>query len=207
VKRWWNASPARVAFCLRGPRQPPHQPRPPAAAPPSLCFLHPMQLSRLDSLLPSRPSLAGWCRRLLAPDGRDGPRAKTRRLACPNREAQPASLTRFRPCIKACCPLVAIRPAGPSPAWPQAALPAAVHNACAFAAQPRVRAMRHVDTPTWRRGESGILSFTLFLSEPDAIATANWVLEVSPWCRRTLSAPCRRFLIRLPSTLLHRVEP
>lgn len=63
---------------------------------------------------------------------------------------------------------------------------------------------RHVDN-AWMRGGRSDLSFTVFLSEPDAYAGGALVLE-SPSGEESFRLPAGHALV-YPSTLLHRVEP
>jgi PKHD-type hydroxylase len=63
---------------------------------------------------------------------------------------------------------------------------------------------RHVDN-AWMRGGRSDLSFTVFLSEPEAYEGGALVLE-SPNGEESFRLPAGHALI-YPSTLLHRVEP
>ena len=63
---------------------------------------------------------------------------------------------------------------------------------------------RHVDN-AWMRGGRSDLSFTVFLSEPDAYAGGDLVLE-SPDGEESFRLQAGHALV-YPSTLLHRVEP
>ena len=63
---------------------------------------------------------------------------------------------------------------------------------------------RHVDN-AWMRGGRSDLSFTLFLSEPEAYAGGALVLE-TPGGEESFRLPAGHALV-YPSTLLHRVEP
>ena len=63
---------------------------------------------------------------------------------------------------------------------------------------------RHVDN-AWMRGGRSDLSFTVFLSEPEAYEGGALVLE-SPGGEESFRLPAGHALV-YPSTLLHRVEP
>jgi PKHD-type hydroxylase len=63
---------------------------------------------------------------------------------------------------------------------------------------------RHVDN-AWMRGGRSDLSFSLFLSEPEAYAGGALVLE-TPAGEESFRLPAGHALV-YPSTLLHRVEP
>lgn len=63
---------------------------------------------------------------------------------------------------------------------------------------------RHVDN-AWMRGGRSDLSFTVFLSAPDAYAGGALVLE-SPGGEQRFRLPAGHALV-YPSTVLHRVEP
>ena len=63
---------------------------------------------------------------------------------------------------------------------------------------------RHVDN-AWMRGGRSDLSFTVFLSEPEAYAGGDLVLE-SPGGEESFRLPAGHAVV-YPSTLLHRVEP
>jgi PKHD-type hydroxylase len=63
---------------------------------------------------------------------------------------------------------------------------------------------RHIDN-AWMRGGRSDLSFTVFLSDPDAYAGGALVLE-SPGGDDAFRLPAGHALV-YPSSLLHRVEP
>jgi len=150
-----------VLFVTQARASSPTPARPPAAAPPSLCFCF-RCVFQIDSCYASRTSSPVGCRRLLAPKA-TGARAKTAPAGMPNVK-HTASLRGVRPCIKACCRLVCNQALQGHPLLGLTALPAGIHSLRFWRSGP-VRAIgRHVDNANG--GGAIDLSFTLFLFEP-----------------------------------------
>ena len=85
-----------------------------------------------------------------------------------------------------------------------AAFPRRIHGLLFSRCGPGEGYGRHVDN-AWMRGGRSDLSFTVFLSEPEAYTGGALVLE-SPGGEESFRLPAGHALV-YPSTLLHRVEP
>jgi PKHD-type hydroxylase len=85
-----------------------------------------------------------------------------------------------------------------------AALPVRIHDLLFSRSGPGEGYGRHVDNAYMADGRAD-LSFSLFLSEPDAYAGGDLVLE-SPSGQETLRLPAGHALV-YPSSLHHRVDP
>ncbi|APD49040.1 Fe2+-dependent dioxygenase [Synechococcus sp. CS-602] len=156
---------------------------------------------QIDSLLPA-DQLAGWCRRLLAPEadwrpGQDSAGWHARTVKH-NRQ-----LPRGSALHQSLLPLVHQALQG-HPLLASAALPARIHSLRFCRSGPGEGYGRHVDNAYMAEGRSD-LSFTLFLSEPDAYSDGELVLEF-PHGEETFRLPAGDLIV-YPSTLLHRVEP
>jgi PKHD-type hydroxylase len=84
------------------------------------------------------------------------------------------------------------------------AFPRRVHNILFSRSGPGEGYGRHVDN-AWMSGGRSDLSFTVFLSEPDAYDGGSLVLE-DPNGEESIRLPAGHAIV-YPSTLLHRVEP